>query len=228
MSQVLFKKAIQAINEQGILLTFPINNRKEPGSLWSALFPRSEMRWEWSEFADDRVGQLWRIREELSRSSQVVYSKWYQGRATFFSKEAFAHLLASQNAVQQRGQLNYPEGRLIIEALEIDSPLSTRQLKEVAELKGKSFEALYNRVMKELWWSGLIVGFGEIEDSSFPSLAVGATSALFEEIWAQGQEFTTARSKIWLEKKLGPQNLFFKALEKGQKLSHIKKALRNS
>ena len=214
MSEALLNKAVQAINQHGILLTFPIKNRKEPMSLWNALYPRSEMKWEWNEDSDARVAQLWRIREQLSRSRQVVYSKWYQGRATFFSLEAFGHLLSIQKAFKKRTQLESQEAKEIMDALEMDSPLSTRQIKEIAELKGKSFEAIYNRVMKELWWSGLIIGFGEIEDSSFPSLAVGATSALFEDVWSQAKKLKSDDSVLWLKKKLSSENLFYKALEK--------------
>jgi len=34
---------------------FPLNNRKEPLSLWSAFYPRTPMRWEWMTTGDDRV-----------------------------------------------------------------------------------------------------------------------------------------------------------------------------
>ncbi len=88
------KKAIQAINKQGALLVYPLANRKEPLSIWSELYPRVKMRWEWDEDADNRVAELWYLREELSRSREVVYAKWFQGRATFFSREVFVKLLS--------------------------------------------------------------------------------------------------------------------------------------
>ena len=216
MKTALQKKAIQAIQQHGALLTFSINNKKEPLSLWSTLYPRSDMKWEWNEDSDPRVAQLWHLREQLSTSREVIYSKWYQGRATFFSLEAFQHLLSAKKAFEKRSHLGSREAKEIIEALEMDSPLSTRQIKEVAELRGKNFEAQYNRVMKELWWSGLIVAFGEIEDSSFPSLAVGATVTLFEEVWSGAKKLNPDESLHWLEKKLGPQNLFYKALLKSK------------
>jgi hypothetical protein len=217
VSTVQNKKAIDAINKNGAVLVFPINNRKEPLSLWHCLYPRSEMRWEWDESGDNRVAGLWHLRGELSISREVIYAKWYQGRATFFSRETFTHLLAFQQAHLQRERLKATEGPAIMEVLEMDSPLSTRQIKEVAELKGKSFEGHYNRVMKELWWFGLIVAFGEVEDSSFPSLAVGATSTLFEDIWADAHKISPTEAQTWLKKKLGADNLFFKALHKPPK-----------
>src|SRR5687767_5530271 len=88
------RSAISRINKNGILLVFPINNRKEPKSLWSEFFPRTKMKWEWDETGDNRVGDLWMLMKRLSDCRQVVYSKWYQGRATFFSRELFVALLS--------------------------------------------------------------------------------------------------------------------------------------
>ena len=87
------KTAVSKINARGALLVFPINNKKEPASLWSEFYPKSKMRWEWDSDGDDRVGDLWALMKKLSDSREVVYSKWYQGRATFFSRKLFTALL---------------------------------------------------------------------------------------------------------------------------------------
>src|SRR5262245_39894917 len=86
--------AIHAIQRHGMLLVFPIDNAREPKSLWSVFYPRAKMRWEWDENGDDRVSRLWHLREELSRSGRVVYGKWFRGRATFFSRDLFRALLS--------------------------------------------------------------------------------------------------------------------------------------
>ena len=70
------KSAVVKINKNGILLVFPVNNQKQPISLWSEFFPRSKMRWEWDELGDNRVGQLWSLMKKLSDCGEVVYSKW--------------------------------------------------------------------------------------------------------------------------------------------------------
>src|SRR4051812_23258502 len=150
MSSALFKRAVDAINLKGALLVFPSNNKKEPQSVWSCLFPRTKMRWEWDDSADNRVVQMWHLREELSSSGQVVYSKWFQGRATCFSKKVFLHILSISRAHKQRPLLKSHESKEIIETLEMDSPLSTKQIKELVGLQGKSFEGHYSRAMKEL------------------------------------------------------------------------------
>lgn len=206
-------RAISAIDARGALLVYPINNRRLPLSLWSELHPRTPMRWEWDDEGDSKVADLWHLRMELSRSGRVVYSKWYQGRATFFSREVFVHLMAylqTREAALVLGR----ESRMALECLEADSPLSTKQLKAACELEGRMFEAAYNRAMKPLWQRLLVVGFGEFEDSSFPSLGIGATKTLFEDLWLEAGEVSTAQAESFLYKKLTADNLFLKFANK--------------
>jgi hypothetical protein len=125
--------ALNAIHTQHILLVFPIKNQKEPNSLWNELHPRTKMRWEWDAGGDQKVSDLWILREQLSRSNKVIYTKWYQNRATFFSQEAFVNMLAFMRTEQTLAR----ESREILEALEMDSPLSTKQIKEVSGLQGR-------------------------------------------------------------------------------------------
>lgn len=198
-------KAIEAINKKHILLVFPIKAQKEPGSIWNELYPRTKMRWEWDEHGDHKVFDLWMMREQLSRSRKVIYAKWYQGRATFFSKECFVHLLAYLRSEKPLGS----ESQRILDILEQDSPLSTKQIKEFADLQGKWMEASYNRAMKPLWNRLLISAFGEIEDSSFPSLAIGASQNLFEDLWLEAQKISEEKAASFLEKHLDEENKFY-------------------
>ncbi len=199
------KKALAAIEKNGALLVFPIKNKAEPDSIWSVLYPRSKMRWEWDENGDSRVSDLWILREELSRSKKVIYTKWYQGRATFFSREVFVNLLAYLRSEKPFSK----EAQNILDGLEMDSPLSTKQIKVMAELQGKWLEASYNRAMKQLWNRLQIVAFGEVDDSSFPSLAVGATKILFEDLWLEAQKVDPRVAEKFLARKLGADNKFW-------------------
>lgn len=180
------KTAVSHIEDAGILLVYPIHNRKEPESLWTRFYPKTKMRWEWDSDGDDRVASLWILREELSRSRKVVYSKWFQGRATFFSRTVFKAL------VRMKGQdpLLSRQSQEILQLLQEDSPLSTKEIKAATELKGRSLEPVYNRAMKELWSQFQIVGFGEKDDGAFPSLLAGATSVIFEDLWQEAQELS--------------------------------------
>lgn len=207
------QKIIKAIEKEGCLLVYPLDNRKEPKSIWSCLYPRSEMRWEWDENGDNRVGELWVLRTELSESRDVVYSKWYRNRATFFSKEIFVNLLAYLGSSQGRISLER-SSQEALDALLVDSPQSTPTLKETLGLRGRFLEGQYNRTLKPLWNYLYLVGFGETEDSSFPSLNVGATATLFEELWLQSQEVSAEAAEAKLLKVLGEDNLFFKYAKK--------------
>jgi hypothetical protein len=178
-----FQAAVAAIDRHGALLVYPIENRPEPASLWRVLHPRTPMRWEWDEGADARVAELWQLRERLARSRKVVYSKWFRGRATFFSHELFVAMLAVYRATGRITRELEPDARELLSVLESDSPLSTKQLRIASGLTGKPFEASYRRGLEQLFQRMLIVGFGEVDDGAFPSLAIGATRALFEELW---------------------------------------------
>lgn len=176
----LKSQAISAINKNGILLVFPVKNKKNYNSVWKELYPRSEMKWEWTDDSDDRVAKLWHLRKELSRSREVVYSKWLNGRATFFSIPMFKALYRLSREWQPKGWIK--ESNIALEYLKMDSPMSTKQLKEATELQGKYFERIYEKALKPLWQHFDIVAFGEIEDSSFPSLAICSTQSIFEDI----------------------------------------------
>ena len=202
-------KAIQAIEKYGILLVYPIQNREEPKSLWSVFYPDEEMRWEWDDEGDDRVANLWHLKTELGVSREVVYAKWYQGRATFFSRDVFRALLAVFGTPKlSRTQLRR-ESAQILEVLEMDSPQSTKQIKLATELRGKTFERVYEKAMKELWARLWIVGFGEVEDGAFPSLAVGASQTLFEDLWDEAKNISPREAKQFLIEKLGEDSLFW-------------------
>jgi hypothetical protein len=180
-------QAIKAIDEHGMLIVFPIDNRPEPKSLWSVFYPRSKMRWEWDDNGDNRVAGLWHLREELSRSKRVIYAKWHRGRATFFSRELFTALL-SVYMRQPRFRSLSKDARQIIDLLEENSPQSTKQLKRQTSLVGRALEPAYVKAMEELWSRGLIVAFGEVDEGAFPSLAIGSTRLLFEDLYLAAQE----------------------------------------
>jgi hypothetical protein len=184
------KNAIHMINKYGFLLVFPMGNASFPKSLWQVFFPNTPMRWEWDDNGDGNVLALWRLREQLASSRQVVYGKYYRGRATFFSKRVFCDLLAIRQAAGFQPKSD--AANEILELLEFDSPLSTKQLREMTGLKGKLLEPVYKRAMQELWQSFSIVATGEIDDGAFPSLAHGATKTIFEELWLESLTIDSA------------------------------------
>jgi hypothetical protein len=199
-------KSLEAIEKNGWLLVFPIPEKKKPTgrrnseqpplSLWKCLFPRSEMRWEWSDDADDRVVQLWHLRREIAESKQVVYSKWFRGRATVFSFDMFQRLWVLTS--YRRSNLG-AEAQEVLDLLEMESPLSTKELRRGADLIGKENERRYLSAMKELWSSLAIVGIGEIDDGAFPSLAHASTATVFEEVVREAErKISPEQAEEWI------------------------------
>lgn len=178
-------RATQVIDKWGLVLVYPLPNRDSPRSLWSELYPNVTMKWSWNEDADPRVAELWHLRERLARSHDVAYSKWFRGRATFFALPIF-HAILGRFAEAGDIFAGLPrESTDILELLRERSPMSTKEIRAAADLRGKECEALFQHAMRSLFRRLLIVGTGEVSDGAFPSLAVGATELLFEDIWAE-------------------------------------------
>jgi hypothetical protein len=174
------------------------------------------MVWDWNEDSDYRIGEMWQLMKRLSDCREVVYSKWYQNRATFFSTEVFAAMLSVRRADQTpRHQLS-ETARILFEILENNSPLSTRKLKEFADLQGRANESAYSRGMKELFARLLVVGFGEVEDGAFPSLAVGATELLYEDVWREGGGMSPMKARATLEHFMPAGSHFRRHFEKSR------------
>lgn len=191
------EKSIEFVNRYGSLLVYPVKNDKDPRSLWSSLYPRSEMRWEWTDDSDNRVFYMWAMMKELSTCQKIVYSKWYQNRATFFSRELFTALIKKYSLGEQRLS---PSACEILEVLESDSPLSTRQLKKMVDLQGKFHARTYDKSTKELFKKFLVVGFGEVDDGAFPSLALGATKTIYEDLWIEAEALNLSKAEKIIEK----------------------------
>ena len=199
-------RAVSIIDRLGIVLVYPIANKPDPPSLWSALHPRREMKWTWDADADPRVAELWHLRERLARSSDVAYAKWFRGRATFFSLPVFRAMLGELDKAGDLFSGLPHEANEILERLRELSPRSTkelrallnpRSLRSTPSLRGKQFESLFAHAMKALWTRLLIVGTGEVPDGAFPSLAVAASEMMFEDLWnARDHVPDDAREKL--------------------------------
>ncbi len=193
---------------------YPITNRREPPSLWFELHPRTEMRWAWDADADDRVVQLWHLRERIARSRKVVYSKWYKGRAVFFSKPLFEAMLAALHATDRLLDGLSDEARELLALLEEDSPISTKELRKRSGLHGKLLERPWTKALNELFARCLIVGTGEVADGAFPSLAVGATRWIFEDLWNAARDGVTREHEDLLSGLLPSDSAFGKEWRK--------------
>jgi len=209
-----FYRAIEEIESRGITLVFPAKKSSEVSSLWKTFHPRTPLRWEWSEDGDDKVFKMWQLMKELSDCEQVIYSKWFQGRATFFSRPLFSALLRFSQDCSEAFK-NQPEGvKSLMECLEEDSPLSTKELKARSGLRGKSFAAVYNRSMKWCFLRFLTVGYGEVEDGAFPSLLIGSTKLIYEDLVHQASEMSKEESLEIINRYMPTGSPFRKQLER--------------
>jgi len=187
-------RAIDAIDRRGVLLVYPLANRTDPESLWSVLYPKVPMRWSWTQDADARVAAIWELRGRLAESRRVVYAKWLGGRATFFSRDLFRTMLATlRDAGDLRRGLSRDASQILDVLLE-DSPLATKALRALTELEGRKREPEYTRATRALWTRLLVVGAGEVAEGGFPSLAMGATELLFEDLWSASRSLDTRDS----------------------------------
>jgi hypothetical protein len=212
--KMLPANAVARIDANGVLLVFPVNNRELPLSLWSEFFPKTPMVWSWNEDSDGRVSVMWGLMKRLSDCREVVYSKWYQGRATFFSRELFTAMLCLRCFQSDPRRGLSETARTLLDVLENNSPLSTRLLKELTDLQGRIHEAEYSRAMKDLFTRFLIVGFGEVNDGAFPSLAVGATELLFDDLWRKGEEMSLRKAQITLDRLMPKESNFRRYFDK--------------
>jgi len=101
--------------------------------------------------------------------------------------------------LRERAQAS-EEGRRLYQCFEENSPLSTKEVKAAAELRGKENERAFERGMKELWSRMLVVGFGEKDDGAFPSLQVGASKLLLEPMWRRGREMSEGEAREIVER----------------------------
>lgn len=210
MTTQTLSAAVKHVERDGALLVFPLDNRAEPPSLWARFHPRSPMRWAWDDGGDDRVVRLWHLRTRLAVSGKVVYAKWFRGRATMFARDVFTALLAGlRPSGGARAGLSDDAGQ-ILDLLDENSPVSTRVLREQSGLQGRALERPWTHAMNALWSRLLIVGHGEVEDGAFPSLAVGSTKALFEDLWDEADAMSGADADVALRARLGATSAFYK------------------
>lgn len=210
-------KALSAIEQQGALLVYPLANRRDIPSLWNVLYPRSEMHWAWDAEADPRVSSLWILRENIARTKRVVYTKWFRGRAVFFSQPLFTAMLAALEPWQRDRSREASE---LLSLLEDDSPQSSKDLRRNAGLRGRDSERTWVRATKELWEHLVIVGTGEVPDGAFPSLEIGATRWIFEDLWEEAQRGLREDQSALLAEHLPTTTAFGKFWHQTKKPTH--------
>jgi len=217
-----YARAVKAINKHHILLVYPIKNAPEPLSIWSVLHPGVDMHWDWSEHADRRIEKLWHLKDDLCLRRDVVYAKWYRGRATFFSKEIFPAILRILGSTQFDEVLQSRDANAIYQQLLDNSPQTPSMLKEAVELTTKYNRARFEKAMNVLWKRLFIVGTGEVDEGQFPALAAGATRHMFEDLWDEADEMSLTQAWESVGDCIHPESYFLKFLRRTGRSSDIK------
>lgn len=209
-----YKKAVAAINSHHIQLVYPIKNAQEPASLWRSLHPRSFMKWDWSEDADQRVVDIWHLKDELCFGQDVVYAKWFRGRATFFSKEIFVPVLRLLETTQVDEIYRNTHANDIYEELLDRSPQTPKLVGQAVDLSGSQSRSDYEKGVKLLWEQLLIVGTGEVDEGQFPALAMGATKHIFEDLWDEARSMDPLDASERCRTLLPADSSFYKFLNR--------------
>lgn len=81
-------------------------------------------------------------------------------------------------------------------------------------LKGKLLEAAYNKAMKELFEKFQIIAYGEVDDGAFPSLAVGATESIYEDLYLESKSLSSTQAQLVIDNYIDKDTLFLKFLNK--------------
>jgi hypothetical protein len=68
--------------------------------------------------------------------------------------------------------------------------------------------------MKELFSQFFIVGYGEVDDGAFPSLAVGATRSLYEAVWNKSQTLKESDAQKTVEALISTESKFGRFLQR--------------
>lgn len=209
-----FAAAVRAVQRDGALLVFPLENRTDLPSVWSRLHPGAAMRWDWDDGGDPRVFALWQLRAKMMTSRKVVYAKWFRGRATVFAPDVFTAMLCAVRDARDPRKGLLPEAAAILEVLDENSPVSSKTLRGLVDLQGKFHERAWTKAMAQLWARLLVVGYGEVDDGAFPSLAIGSTALLFEELWDASGGTLPSEARATLAARLGEDGAFLPYFEK--------------
>lgn len=214
MAKPTLATALKAVQRDGALLVFPMEGRAALPSLWSRLHPGAAMRWDWDDSGDQRVFDLWHLRAKLMTSRRAVYAKWFRGRATVFAPDVFTAMLCAVRDARDPRKGLLPEAAAIMEALDESSPVSSKELRRLTDLQGKFYERQWAKATAQLWSRLLIVGYGEVEDGAFPSLAIGATQSLFDDLWDESGGTLPSEAHATLTARLGAGSAFHRYFEK--------------
>jgi hypothetical protein len=175
--------ALEFIEREGRVAVFPEKNKKKKGaivSLWELFYPRTKMSWEWDDSADNRVVKLWWLKNEIARTQQVLYGRFFGNRPVYVSKKEASKILATIKPKPLS-----PLAREILARLEDNSPQTKRMLARALRDEGwEPSKGEFERALLDLQKNFQIVSLGDSEREAgpMPSSEYAAISLIFPDL----------------------------------------------
>lgn len=196
-------QALDFINEVGFCFAFSAKNSELP-CLWHAACGERSPVMPKHTHHDPYISLVWRAKDELPAKQSVYYGKVIKKRPAFISLAYFPYFYAQFGSRQNtdaylvdfmRGELSSP-ARKIMDALQENSPLITRDLKLASGMSRPDQRYIFDQAMAELQMKMYILKIAEFYEP-FTFLWELVPNRFPAEI-AQAQKISpeTARLKI--------------------------------
>jgi len=182
IAKLTLQSALDQVEKIGRVAIFP---EKKPSkhsiiSLWELFYPRTKMKWEWDDSADNRVVKLWWLKNEIAQTQKVLYGRFFGNRPVLVSKSETRRTLKT---LEKKPLTSL--AREILSRLEDNSPQTKRMLGR--ELRAEGWEPTkseFERSLIDLQKNFLIVSLGdsEREKGPMPSSEYAALSLIFPDL----------------------------------------------
>lgn len=181
-NKMTLKGALEHVEKVGRVAIFPEKNKKKSSiiSLWELFFPRTKMKWEWDDSADNRVVKLWWLKNEIAQTQKVLYGRFFGNRPILVSKNEARRTMAGL----ERKPLS-SLAREILSRLEDNSPQTKRMIgKSLRDDGWEITKGDFERALLSLQKQFLIVNLGdsEREKGPMPSTEYAALSLVFPDL----------------------------------------------
>lgn len=196
-------EAVKYIDATGYCMLYPVANVPLP-SLYYAVTRRNPHE----DFVWDKYSvMLWRWKDELPGRRRAFYAKYFRTRGTFISLKFLPHFLAMREAAVEPSDHErfYAEGRIredarvLWEALAVDGPLATLELRHACKMDTKAGNTRFKRAILDLQCLLVAVHFGaEQETAAWASGRYELTCRAFPKETAAARRISPeeARAKL--------------------------------
>ncbi|MEO5668509.1 MAG: hypothetical protein ABIR96_10655 [Bdellovibrionota bacterium] len=178
------KSALDQVERVGRVAIFPEKNKKKNSivSLWEIFYPRTKMKWEWDEAADNRVVKLWWLKNEIAQTQKVLYGRFFGNRPVLVSKKEALKILVTLEP-RRHSRL----ASEILSRLEDNSPQTKRMLGRALRDDGwEPTKSEFEKALLDLQRDFKIVNLGdsEREKGPMPSTEYATLALIFPDVAA--------------------------------------------